>query len=89
MKLDFIVIDDSDIIIFDFFEQENKKPKIATETFSVWEDIPLTDVEENEAAKDQPVPMSLEKTETVVSDDKDQMVTKTNLVRKLQLSMLV
>ncbi|KAM3362892.1 Cyclin-B2-4 [Capsicum chinense] len=53
--------------------EENKKPKIATETFSVWEDIPLTDVEENEAAKDQPVPMSLEKTETVVSDDKDQM----------------
>lgn len=52
--------------------EENKKPKIAAETFSVWEDIPLTNMEENEAAKDQPVPMSLEGTKTV-SNDKDQM----------------
>ncbi|MCD7448725.1 hypothetical protein HAX54_045664 [Datura stramonium] len=34
--------------------EENKKPKIAAESFSVWEDIPLSDMEENEAAKDQP-----------------------------------
>ncbi|KAJ8567703.1 hypothetical protein K7X08_019911 [Anisodus acutangulus] len=52
--------------------EENKKPKIAVEAFSVWEDIPLTDMEENEAAKDQPVPMCLEQTE-IVSNDKNQM----------------
>ncbi|OIT02678.1 PREDICTED: G2/mitotic-specific cyclin-2-like [Nicotiana attenuata] len=52
--------------------EENKKAKIAAEEFSIWEDIPLTDVEENEAAKDQPVPMSLEQTETV-TNDKNQM----------------
>ncbi|XP_059286203.1 G2/mitotic-specific cyclin-2-like isoform X1 [Lycium ferocissimum] len=52
--------------------EENKKPKIAAGEFSVWEDIPLTDMEENEASKDQPVPMSLEQTETV-SNDKNQM----------------
>ncbi|MCE0482070.1 hypothetical protein HAX54_040461 [Datura stramonium] len=52
--------------------EENKKPKIAAESFSVWEDIPLSDMEENEAAKDQPVPMSLEHTETV-SNDKNEM----------------
>ncbi|XP_016483735.1 G2/mitotic-specific cyclin-2-like [Nicotiana tabacum] len=53
--------------------EENKKAKIASEEFSIWEDIPLTDVEENEAAKDQPVPMSLELTETVPNDNKNQM----------------
>ncbi|CAN4083565.1 unnamed protein product [Withania somnifera] len=52
--------------------EENKKPRIAAETLSVWEDIPLTNMEENEASKDQPVPMSLEGTKTV-SNDKDQM----------------
>ncbi|KAH0718305.1 hypothetical protein KY290_014894 [Solanum tuberosum] len=48
--------------------EENKKPKIAAESFSVWED----DMEENEAANDKPVPMSLEQTEKV-SKGKDQM----------------
>ncbi|KAJ8545106.1 hypothetical protein K7X08_017689 [Anisodus acutangulus] len=47
----------------------------SAEEFTVWEDIPLADhmVEENEEAKDQPVPMSLELTETEVSNDKNQM----------------
>lgn len=44
--------------------EENKKPKIAAESFTVWEDR-----EENEAANDQPVPMSLEQTETVSNED--------------------
>ncbi|XP_049382359.1 G2/mitotic-specific cyclin-2-like [Solanum stenotomum] len=48
--------------------EENKKPKIVAESFSVWED----DMEENEAANDKPVPMSLEQTEKV-SKGKDQM----------------
>lgn len=58
-------------------EQEAKKPKLSTEEFSVWEDIPLTDVEEHEAAKDQPVPMSLEQSEAVLNE-KDQMVSDFN-----------
>ncbi|KAL3525188.1 hypothetical protein ACH5RR_013560 [Cinchona calisaya] len=55
--------------------EEAKKPKLSSEEFSVWEDIPLTDVEEHEeaaAAKDLPVPMSLEQSETVLNE-KDQM----------------
>ncbi|XP_055803341.1 G2/mitotic-specific cyclin-2-like [Solanum dulcamara] len=47
--------------------EENKKPKVAAESFSVWEDV-----EENETANDEPVPMSLEQTERV-TNDKDQM----------------
>ncbi|XP_009591707.1 G2/mitotic-specific cyclin-2-like isoform X2 [Nicotiana tomentosiformis] len=44
--------------------EENKKPKIAAEGLSVYEDVPIIDVEEYEAAaKDQPVPMSLEQTQ--------------------------
>nr|XP_027077582.1 G2/mitotic-specific cyclin-2-like isoform X1 [Coffea arabica] len=53
--------------------EEAKKPKLSAEEFSVWEDIPLADVEDHEAAaKDQPVPMSLEQSEAV-SHEKDQM----------------
>lgn len=40
----------------------------------MWEDVPLIDVDGNEAAKDQAVPMSLEQTETVSQDNKTQMV---------------
>lgn len=68
-------------------EQENKKAKIASEEFSIWEDIPLTDVEENEAAKDQPVPMSLELTETVPNDNKNQMVRKILLSKNFYTSI--
>lgn len=55
------------------YPEENKKPKLAAENFSVWEDVPLIDVDGNEAAKDQAVPMSLEQTETVSQDNKTQM----------------
>ncbi|KAJ8531427.1 hypothetical protein K7X08_026861 [Anisodus acutangulus] len=51
------------------YHEETKKPKLAAENFSVWEDVPIIDVEEYEAAKDQPVPMSLEQTETTLSHD--------------------
>ncbi|KAK4361454.1 hypothetical protein RND71_020406 [Anisodus tanguticus] len=51
------------------YHEETKKPKLAAENFSVWEDVPIIDVEEHEAAKDQPVPMSLEQTETTLSHD--------------------
>lgn len=39
----------------------------------MWEDIPLTDSEDHGAAKDQPVPMSLEQSEFEMSE-KHQMV---------------
>lgn len=39
----------------------------------MWEDISLTDAEDNGAAKDQPVPMSLEQSEVEMSE-KNQMV---------------
>ncbi|KAJ8549209.1 hypothetical protein K7X08_032916 [Anisodus acutangulus] len=51
------------------YHEETKKPKLAAENFSVWEDVPIIDVEEHEAAKDQPIPMSLEQTETTLSHD--------------------
>ncbi|CAA0836797.1 Cyclin-B2-3 [Striga hermonthica] len=57
--------------------QESKKAKTSSSSsateFTVWEDIPLIDAEENhEAAKDQPVPMSLEHPEFEMAD-KNQM----------------
>lgn len=50
------------------FYQENKKPK---NSFAVWEDCTLTDVEVQDVAADQPVPMFLEQ---AVVNEKDQMV---------------
>ncbi|XAR73691.1 hypothetical protein NMG60_11007754 [Bertholletia excelsa] len=58
-----------------FAEQiaSTKRPCIEeSKCFTVWEDIPLTDVEEQKAAMDHPVPMSLERIEAVL-DQNDQM----------------
>ncbi|GER26237.1 cyclin [Striga asiatica] len=57
--------------------EESKKAKTSSSSsateFTVWEDIPLIDAEENhEAAKEQPVPMSLEHPEFEMAD-KNQM----------------
>lgn len=38
----------------------------------MWEDVPLTDADDNVADKDQPMPMSLEKSKSEI--EKDQMV---------------
>ncbi|KAK6150300.1 hypothetical protein DH2020_015232 [Rehmannia glutinosa] len=59
------------------FPEEAKKPKTSSNEFTVWEDIPLTDADEDAedhglSAKDQPVPMSLEQSEFEMSD-KNQM----------------
>ncbi|KAH6760011.1 Cyclin B2 [Perilla frutescens var. hirtella] len=49
--------------------EESKKPKTSsTNEFTVWEDIPLIDAEDNGAGKDQPVPMSLEHSEIEMSE---------------------
>ncbi|KAH7850956.1 hypothetical protein Vadar_005122 [Vaccinium darrowii] len=58
------------------FPAETKKPNPSSaQNFTVWEDIPLTDVEEEEqkgAVKDHPEPMALEQTEAAL-DEKDHM----------------
>ncbi|CAN4109787.1 unnamed protein product [Withania somnifera] len=56
-----------------YYPEETKKPKLAAESFSVWEDVPIIDVDEYEAEKDEPFPMSLEQTETLSHDKKTQM----------------
>ncbi|CAI9753327.1 unnamed protein product [Fraxinus pennsylvanica] len=46
-----------------------KKPKTSVNEFAILEDTPLADVKNNGAVKDQPVPMSLEQTETEISEN--------------------
>lgn len=48
------------------YPEDTKKPKTSVDEFTIWEDIPLSDVE------DQSVSMSLEQTETEITE-KDQM----------------
>ncbi|CAL5326555.1 unnamed protein product [Camellia sinensis] len=50
---------------------KNSNPSSA-HNFTVWEDCAIADVEEQKAATDHPVPMSLEQAEAVL-DEKDQM----------------
>ncbi|PIN17229.1 Cyclin B [Handroanthus impetiginosus] len=54
------------------FPEEAKKPKTSANELTIWEDIPLTDAEDHGAAKDQPVPMSLEQSEFEMTE-KNQM----------------
>ncbi|XP_047971789.1 G2/mitotic-specific cyclin-2-like [Salvia hispanica] len=51
--------------------EESKRPKTSSSgiEFTVWEDVPLTDADDNVADKDQPMPMLLERSEI----EKDQM----------------
>ncbi|XP_059644615.1 G2/mitotic-specific cyclin-2-like [Cornus florida] len=52
--------------------QETKKPNLSDKDFSIWEDSPITDVEEDKTTTDQPVAMFLEQTDGVLSE-KEQM----------------
>ncbi|KAK2966856.1 hypothetical protein RJ640_027815 [Escallonia rubra] len=52
--------------------EENKKPKPSAQSFTIWEDCTLTDVEEQETAADQPEPMFLEQIEELLNET-DQM----------------
>ncbi|XP_059623327.1 G2/mitotic-specific cyclin-2-like [Cornus florida] len=49
--------------------QETKKPKPSDVKLSVWEDIPITDVEEHNAATDHPEPMFLEQIDAVLGEE--------------------
>ncbi|KAA8547580.1 hypothetical protein F0562_004009 [Nyssa sinensis] len=54
--------------------EETKKTNPSADNFSVWEDCPITDVEEHKPATEQPEPMFLEQTQTdAVFSEKDQM----------------
>ncbi|XP_052197068.1 G2/mitotic-specific cyclin-2-like [Diospyros lotus] len=53
-------------------EESKKSNSSSTQNLTIWEDCPITDVEEDKVCTDHPVPMALEQTETM-PDEKDQM----------------